>query len=442
MAEKLGLREVVAMGVGGIIGGGIFVVLGVAANLAGHAAFLTYLLAGLIALASGHSYVQLTSRFEEDGGSFTFLEHYVSNIKIAGVVGWILIVGYIGTMAMYAYAFGAFTANLVGLGSITVVRPLISVGVIGVFVAVNWLGVRETGGSEDILVYSKVAILSLFVAVGIAGILTRPDLHFLSGGVFPRDAFSPIVAIGAIFVSFEGFQLLTYEYSDIQGGISVLRKGIIGSIVLSTLIYVLVAFVTTSLVTPEQIVQHEETILAFAATKIFSGGVLNQVFFVLISVAALFSTASAINATLFGTARLGHKVASERVLPTLFSFKNKKGIPAKSLLLIGALTALFTFFGTLQAITTFASISFILIFGVVNLLAFKERDSWLQAAVAGFGIIGTTSALCLLLWHLYTEQTVMLAFIAAVFIIVILLELFYFERDLLIEKAHEVEEEL
>lgn len=442
MAEKLGLREVVAMGVGGIIGGGIFAVLGVAANLAGHAAFLTYLLAGLIALASGHSYVQLTSRFGEDGGSFTFLEHYVSNIKIAGVVGWILIVGYIGTMAMYAYAFGAFTTDLVGLGSIMVVRPLISVGVIGVFVAVNWLGVRETGGSEDILVYSKVAILSLFVAVGIAGILTRPELHFLSGGIFPRDAFSPIVAIGAIFVSFEGFQLLTYEYSDIQGGISVLRKGIIGSIVLSTLIYVLVAFVTTSLVTPEQIVQHEETILAFAATKIFSNGVLNQVFFVLISVAALFSTASAINATLFGTARLGHKVASERVLPTLFSFKNKKGVPTKSLLLIGALTALFTFLGTLQAITTFASISFILIFGVVNLLAFKERESWLQAAVAGFGVIGTTSALCLLLWHLYTEQTAMLAFIAAVFIIVILLELFYFERDLLIEKAHEVEEEI
>lgn len=440
MAEKLGLREVVAMGVGGIIGGGIFAVLGVAANLAGHAAFLTYLLAGLIALASGHSYVQLTDRFKEDGGSFTFLEHYVSNIKFAGVVGWILIVGYIGTMAMYAYAFGAFTADLVGLGTVALARPLFSVAVIAAFVAVNWLGVRETGGSEDILVYSKVVILLLFVAVGIAGIITRPELHFLSGGIFPGGVLSPIVAIGAIFVSFEGFQLLTYEYSDIAGGISVLKRAIIGSIVLSTIIYVLVAFVTTSLVTPEQIVQHEETILAFAATKIFSGGMLNQVFFVLISVAALFSTASAINATLFGTARLGYKVASDRVLPTLFSFKNKKGIPTKSLLFIGALTGLFTFLGTLQAITTFASISFILIFGVVNVLAFQERDTRVQATVAGFGAVGALSALCLLLWHLYTKEPATLAFIAVVFAVVVLLEVFYFERDLLIEKARELEE--
>lgn len=442
MAGELGFKEVVAMGVGGIIGGGIFAVLGVAASLSGNAAFVTYFVAGMIAFASGYSYVKLTGHLHEDGGSFTFLEHYTENKNIAGVVAWVLIVGYIGTMAMYAYAFGSFAAGIFGIDPSSVLRGLISVGIIGVFIGLNMFSVRETGRSEDLLVYAKVLILLMFSGAGLYAMFTRPELQFFTGGIFNHGLNSAIISIGAVFVSFEGWQLLTYEYSDIQGGIETLKKGVFASIAISVLIYVVVALVTTSLVSPAMILAHKETVLAFAAGKIFSNPIAVKMAVGLVSLAALFSTASAINATLFGTARFTHKIAVEKELPELFSFQNKKGIPTKSLLVIGVLTAIFTFIGSLEEITTFASVSFIAIFGVVNFVCLTDSDLEKNAWIPWFGLVGSMSALGLLIWHLYTRQTHVLVFLVTLYLVLFTAEILYFERGLIEKEAEELEEEI
>jgi amino acid transporter len=442
MSGKLGLKEVVAMGVGGIIGGGIFAVLGVAARISGNAAFLTYSAAGIIALLSGRSYWHITQKLKEEGGSFTFLEHYFDNHDIAGMVGWILIIGYIGTMAMYAYAFGSFAAGLFGLGAASIFRGIFSVSIITVFIWINYGGVKKTGGSENLLVYGKILILSLFCVAGIYGMLTKPTLNLFQQGIFNKGLISPIVGIGAIFVSFEGFQLLTYEYSEIENPSETIEKGILYSLIISTIIYLLVAFITTGLLTPEQIANHKETVLAFAAAQVFHSPLINQISYFLVSIAALFSTASAINATLFGTARLTHKIAKENELPQLFSFKNKEGIPTHSLLIVGIVTALFTIFGTLEKITTFASVSFVLIFGIVNYLSFKESETRNGRILAGFGVMGTLTALFLLLWHLFNQKLELLIFIAGLFGVLLLLETLYFERKVIEHAAEEVEKEI
>jgi amino acid transporter len=442
MSEGLELKEVIAMGIGGVVGGGIFAALGVAAELSGNAAFLSYIVAGLIALASGYSYVKMTRHLQEDGGSFTFLEHYVSNNNIAGMVGWILILGYIGAMAMYAYAFGSFASNMLGIAHGSVLRGFISAGIIGLFVGINFLGIEDAGASEDLLVYVKVAILLAFSVTGGYMIFSRPDLTFLSGGVFNKGFVSPIVAIGAIFVSFEGWQLLTYEYSEIKGGAETLRKGVLATILASTGLYVLIALVTTSLVSPENIVQHKETVLAFASAKIFSNSLLKALSGVLVSIAALFSTASAINATLFGTARFSHKIATENELPQVFSFRNRKGVPSKSLVIIGVLTALFTFSGSLEAITTFASLSFIVVFGTVNYVAFKDSDLDSKSSIHLFGLTGTVAVFFLEFYHLLTEQIGLLIFITGLYAGLFVLEFFYFERTVIEEEIEEVEQDV
>lgn len=442
MEKNLGLKEVLAMGVGGVVGGGIFAVLGVAANISGNAAFISYFLSGLIALASGYSYVKMTEHLKEDGGSFTFIEHYVSNKNIAGMVGWILIVGYIGTMAMYAYAFGSFAANIIGIAAGSMLRGFISVGVLAVFVGINLLGVEETGESEDVLVYAKVAILFLFGFIGLWAIFSRPEFSLFDGGVFNHGNLAPIIGIGTIFVSFEGWQLLTYEYSDIRGGTETLKKGVMGTIVVSTLIYILIAIVTTSLVSTEMILKYKETVLAFAAGKIFTNTLLAKISGVLISIAALFSTASAINATLFGTARFSHKIATENELPEIFSFRNKKGVPSRSLLIIGASTALFTLLGSLEEITTFASLAFILIFGVVNYVCLKDRDLEKISLIPLLGLLGSLTVLILQIWYLYTSNIHLLVFVTLIFIFVFFLEFLYFEREEIEEEAEMVEEDV
>lgn len=423
----LGLREVIALGVGGLIGGGIFAVLGVAARVAGNAAFLSYTVSGVIATFSAYSYVQMTEHLKEDGGSFTFLEHYVDNRHIAGMVGWILIVGYIGTMAMYSFAFGAFAVTLTGLEA-PLLRPALSIGVLALFVGVNLIGVRETGVSEDLLVYAKVAILLLFGAVGVYGIATRPDIALFRNGLFNEGSISPLLAVGAIFVSFEGFQLLTYEFSEIEGGIDTLKKGVLASVVISTLIYILVAFVTTNLVPTEAITLHEETVLAYAAGQIFTSVTANRVLFVLVSVAALFSTASAINATLFGAARLTHRIATENELPKIFSFRNKEGVPSRALLTIGVLTVVFTSLGTLEQITTFASVAFLTVFGIVNWICLRDPEVEANPVIPFLGFVGTAVSIPLMVWHFYRSEPGMLIYILAILGVLVVLEFLFIER--------------
>lgn len=430
------------MGLGGLIGGGIFAVLGVAAHLSGNAAFISYFFDGIIALTSGYSYVKLTEHLKEDGGSFTFLEHFISNPNIAGIVGWVLIVGYIGSISMYAYAFGSFAAGLLGISSIAFVRPLISIGVIALFVGINIVGVKSSGSSEDLLVYVKVFILLLFGATGVWALFSNPEFVLFKGGLFNQGIKSTIIGAAVIFVSFQGFQLLTYEYSEIEGGIETLKKSIFYSIASATLIYILVAFVTTNLLTAHQIMVHKETALAFAANRVFQTSLLNRLSYILISIAALFSTASAINATLFGTARLSYKIATEKKLPEAFSFRNSKGIPTKSILIIGGLTAAFTALGSLEQITTFASLAFILIFATVNAVCLLNDEVTERVSIPLVGLIGTLTAVPLMLWYLFQNHPHTLVSIISIFTVLALLEFMYFERAELEEEAEEIEEEI
>ncbi|HHJ38922.1 MAG: hypothetical protein AXA67_10590 [Methylothermaceae bacteria B42] len=126
--EKLELKELVAMGVGGMVGGGIFSVLGLSASLAGHAAPLAFVLGGMIALLTGWSYARLGLVYHSDGGSFTYLEKTFVHHNIAALGGWLLLSGYIGTMAIYAYTFGVYGAVMPGeaasyAGPATYVQP-------------------------------------------------------------------------------------------------------------------------------------------------------------------------------------------------------------------------------------------------------------------------------------------------------------------------------
>jgi uncharacterized protein len=106
--DKLGFKELVAMGVGGMVGGGIFSVLGLAVGLAGHAAPIAFFLGGIVALLTGWSYAQLGLVFHSAGGSFTYMEHAYQHRNIAALGGWLLLAGYIGTLALYSYTFGVY----------------------------------------------------------------------------------------------------------------------------------------------------------------------------------------------------------------------------------------------------------------------------------------------------------------------------------------------
>jgi amino acid transporter len=424
---KLGLAEVIAMGVGGMVSGGIYAVLGVAMQQAGNAVPLSYLVAGIITLLTAYSYLKLTLHFGEHGGVFSFVEHIVDNPTVAAYVGWVLVVGYVGVMAMYAFAFGAYTLTaaraIAGIELPQLLRPLISTVVVAAFVGLNLRGVHETGLFEDIAVYIKIVVLLSLATLGVVfydGSVTALD--FFSKGVV-----SPIAGFAIIFVSYEGFQLLVYDYEDIENVEQVLPIGMYAAISIAILIYVSVSFMATLHLTPEQLLAHREVALAEAVSNIPA---LGGAGFVLVIISAMKSTSSGINATLFGTSRLVHKIATEGALPRVFSFRNRDGIPVYSLLIIGSLTAAFAALGTLKQITEFGSVAFLISFAVTNYTNIVLADeTGSNRFVPLLGLVGTGAALPVVLYHLYRTDVEILLWIVGIFAVVFLIEYLYVERS-------------
>lgn len=405
--NKLSLAEITAIGIGGMIGGGIFAVLGLAIATAGHAVPLTLAGGGVIALLTGLSYAHLGLHFRGDGGSFTYIEKAFGAPLIAGAAGWLLVVGYVGTLALYATAFGDYGATLFGLSGSRFIAAILVAIVLIAFLFINLRGARTSGGIELGVVAIKLVILALFAVASLIGI--KAD-HFVP--LFDRGIVSPLVSIALIFVAFEGFELIPNAIDEMADPKRDLRRAIVIAIVLTTIIYIIVAVAALGNLTPAQIQQDQEYVLAVAARP-----TLGQAGFVLIGIAALLSTASAINATLFGAARLAMVMAREHALPQVFALQARtRPVPYVALLALTGLSLIFALAAPLAAISGLASATFLLIFAAVNLSAFRLAGPiGLSPLIPLAGAILATASLCMLLWHDWQSDRPSLYLLLAVY---------------------------
>jgi len=442
-AAQLGFWGAVSISVGGMIGGGVFAVLGLVATIAGAASWLAFTLACLVSMTATYSYVTLNRIGDRRGGSVSQLEEYLANSEIAGMAGWTLLFGYVGAMAMYAYAFGSFAIALtpatvrqaIPLGE-ALLRSAYSVAAIGIFVALNVLGARATGRSEELLVGAKVAILLVF---GGLGLWFGASTGSLTIGVSKIAAVSPIVMATAIsFVSFQGWQLLIYDQDSIRNPAENVPKAIYISIVITILVDGLIAIIVTSLAAPDVIQAHPERALANAVQPI-----VGHVGFVIVSIAAIFSTGSAINGTLFSSAHFAKGMIGDGLLPDQTGRASVEGAPPRTVLILGALSAVFTAYGSLDGITSFGSLAFMVVFGSMSYLAFTERDDPAVTAIwPAIGVVGCGTFAGLLLYHLATAEPGTFVTVLAIAVAVLLVELLYFERDTVAKGIQQVEREV
>jgi amino acid transporter len=412
--DRLNLAEVSAIGIGGMIGGGIFAVLGLAIVTAGHAVAITLAGGGVIALLTGLSYAHLGLYFRGDGGSFTYIEKAFAAPWLAGCAGWLLVAGYVGTLALYATAFGDYGATLFGHGGTRLVTSMLAGLVLIGFLGINLRGARMSGGIELGVVAIKLLILAVFAAAGLMGI--KAD-HFVP--VFNLGVMSPLVAVALIFVAYEGFELIPNAIDEMADPERNLRRAIVIAIVLTTIIYIVVAVAALGNLTPAQIEHDQEYVLAVAARP-----ALGQAGFVLIGIAALLSTASAINATLFGAARLAMVMAREHALPRVFALQSRsRPVPYVSLLALTFLSLAFALAAPLAAISGFASATFLLIFAAVNFSALRlaGRIGLARLIPLAGGILASAS-LGLLLWHDWQVDRSSLYLLLAVYGTVIVFE--------------------
>ncbi len=363
--SKIGFKEAVSIGIGGMVGGGIFAVLGLAANMARGGTPVSFLVAGLIALITSYSYVKLSLSYPDRGGTVKFINQGFGVGVFSGGMNNLLWLSYIIMLSLYASAFGSYAPNLVGLtGDRTVDFHIYCSAVIVVASVINYASIAVVGKIESYAVVIKLLILLGFTAVGLYGLVGNPHLGQLSPEHW-ENPFKLVVAGMVIFVAYEGFELIANAAPDIKNPKKNIPKAYYGSVVFVIILYVVIACITIGSLPFDTIATAEDYVLAEAASPM-----LGKAGFTVITVAALISTFSAINASLLGGSRVNYEIAEDDELPHQFTYK-LWGQPLGLTVTI-ALTLLVVNTMRLESISTAGSAGFLLIFAIVNAVGYKE----------------------------------------------------------------------
>jgi amino acid transporter len=358
---SIGLLAALSIGVGGMIGAGIFSILGVVASIAGSAMPLSFAIGGVVAGLAAYSYVALGRTFPSVGGAVTFMVHGYGEGVASGSLNLFQYFSYIITIALYATGFAAYAGTFVDLPS-----KVWAVGVVLAFTAINFLGSRTMGRAESVIVIVKVAILIVFVAAAFIA-LPGGGVSRLSPAVWPGPL-AIFTGAGVLFVGYEGFGLITNAAANMASPKRELGRAIYGSVAVAIVIYVLVATAVVTNVPLNVLKGLGDSALAVAAKPS-----LGQAGFRLIAVAALLSTASAVNATLFGSTNVAYQIAKNGGLPPAFDRK-LWGRDVEGLFITSGLVLVFVLIFPLSAVASMGSAAFLLIYAAVNIGHMSIRE--------------------------------------------------------------------
>jgi amino acid transporter len=351
---QIGLFSAMAIGIGGMVGAGIFSILGVVAETSGTALWFSFVIGGVVALFSTYSYAKLGARYPSAGGPVEFLVQGFGDGVLSGGINIYMWIGYIIALALYAHGFAGYFSTFFPQYASPMFGKLAAVGIVVLFTLVNFVGAGLVGRSESVIVAIKLGILIVFSLTGL--FFLHPA--YLSTATWPH--FSGIAfGAGVLFIGYEGFGLITNAAEDMDNPKKLLPRALYLSVASVIVIYIMVSVAVIGNLRVPEIVAAKDYALAQAAKPF-----LGELGFRLIALGAVFSTASAINATLFGSANVSYMLAKDGELPTVFSRHMWQG-GSGGLVITAALVLAFVLFFDLSGVAMMGSGAFLLIYGVV-----------------------------------------------------------------------------
>lgn len=364
MTKKIGLKEAMSIGIGGMVGGGIFAVLGLAVSLARGGTPVSFLIAGIIALVTCNSYIHLSINYPGRGGTVNFINQGFGHGILSGASNNLLWLSYVIMLALYASAFGSYAPNLLKLtGNKTIDYHLYASAIIVFATFINYYNVKVVGRIEAYVVFIKLMILIGFIVIGAYGLAGNPNVIQLS----VRNWVSPIKLLTGgmvIFVAYEGFELIANAAPDIENPKRNIPRSYLYAVGFVILLYIAIAVITVGSLPFSRIAIAKDYVLAEAAKPM-----LGSTGFTIITIAALISTFSAINASLFGGSRVNYQISMDNESPVAFRtlFWNRP----VGLILTAILTLLLVNTIPLENISIAGSINFLFIFSLVNFVWFR-----------------------------------------------------------------------
>jgi len=407
LARTLGFFDATMIGVGAMIGAGIFVLTGLAAGEAGPGAILAFALNGCVTLITALAYAELASAIPEAGGGYAFAKQAFPGM-IGFISGWMLWFAYTVACALYAVGFGGyfvellysyipgfsdFLTDLLGLGG----TPLVVASLISVFfISLNYFGANVTGKAENFLTMAKISILGLFSIFGVISIVQRPNLLVSNFQDFlPLGLGGVLSAMGLTFIAFEGYDLIATVSEEIKDPKTNIPKATFVSLGIAIVIYLLIILISVGAVNPasfgdvynklppetgvlgarildpgdprintswEILGLYKETGIVRAAENFMPAfGVFLIVF------GGLLSTMSALNATVMASSRVAFSMGREKMLPEALSrIHPQRRTPYVAVLATGLIIVVMTATLPVEVVGSAASVLFLLSFALVN----------------------------------------------------------------------------
>ena len=390
MKKSFGLWSAIFLGIGSMVGAGIFVLLGEAGAIAGNLVWISFVLGGIIALSAGYSLAKLAVLYPSRGGMVEYLVQCYDEGVFSGSVSILFYISSLVGIAMVSKTFGVYAAHMFTQNSIFYI-DMYSVAILLFFVFINLAGSSLIAKSENIIVITKLSIIVIFAITVFFYI--KPEL--LSFKVSP--AFNNVFfAISLTFFAYGGFSVISNTAEDMDNPKATMMKAMIYSISLVMVLYIVVAFAVFGNLTLSEITHAKDYALAEAARPVFG-----QIGFTIMAVAALISTSSSINANLYATTNITYQMAKDGDLPEIYErniWHSSEGLIISAIFLI-----LIILFFNLGEIATMGSIFILFIHVFVHVGHFlKIKKTGASRLIVAFAIISLSVTIVLAL--IYTSK--------------------------------------
>lgn len=414
--RKMGLLGAVSIGVGTMIGASIFTIFGVGVGLAGPDLPIAFLLSSFLALIVAYSYCRLSTKIVSNAGPIGFMIKGLGDTTATGAMSVLIMLSYIVSIALFLKGFAGYFLPLVGLKVGFTTMAVTETLVMTFFVGLNFFGARAVGKSELFIVAVKLLVLALLVFAGAWFVEPGRVLPVVTGG-YANGVF---VAASVFFLSYMGFGLITNASEDIENPTRNVPMAIYTSIAVVTAVYVLVSLVVLGNLPLAEILRAKENALAEAAKPALGGAG-----FLIVSVGALFSISSALNATLYGGANISYTLAKDGELPEFF--ERKVWFGSTEGLFVTAIAGLaLAVFLNIERIASVTSAVFMIIY--IGVLASHYRLVELVGGrrviiVSGLFLVGVTFVV--LMYHQFTQDLTIFFSIVALSVGAFLFEVVY-----------------
>jgi amino acid transporter len=362
----MSVRGAAFLGIGAMVGAGIFALLGEAGAVAGSAVWLSFLLAGIVALLLGYNVVKLGVRYPSSGGLIAYLLEGFGNGRLVGIASWL---GYFAAIvivcSMVAVAFGSYATSLfVGNDAAAGWDHVFTSAIVIAMAGINLIGARFVDRAQSLIVVVLLAVFAVFIAVTLVDI----DPHLLAFSGYPPVS-DIIASVALTFFAYLGFSVITFAVGDLRDPARELPKAMYLALGVTATTYVLISLGVFGTLTVTEVVGFGETAIAEAARP-----ALGDAGFTIMAVAALLATASSVNATLYASGGLTAMLAEVGQFPPFFGRGSRLGSHA-GLLITAAIVLVVSNLVDLSAIASVGSACSLVIFLLVGMAGYKLRST-------------------------------------------------------------------